>query len=126
MKKKKIILAIIIILLVVNLPVINTEILRKVDAGHFRYSNNDASFTSIQYLDIFSPWIDEWTVWSFISSTRPAARNMEVFRLYKINPLCFWRWRYYILVSRKFRYKSWKEIEPNRVPFVPDNKWQHF
>ncbi len=114
------------IFIIVNLPVVSTTIMGEIDGDHFKYANNDASFTYVQDFDIFRNWISEWTAWGFIEDQKPIARNMEVFRLYRINPLCFWRWRYYILVSRKFNYKSWKEIEPERTPFVPDNMWQDF
>lgn len=126
MKKKWILITALIIVIITNLPIIGTEIMGKIDRNHFRYSNADASFTDIEHFDWMRPWMNEWVVWGFIEAQRPEARNMEVFRLYKINPLCFWRWRYYILVSRKFKYKSWKEIEPNRAPLVPDNMWQDF
>lgn len=126
MKKKWIALTMIIVIIVSNLPVISTALMEKIDGDHFKYANSDASFTSIQPLDIMHPWMNEWVVWGFIEDYRPTQENMEVFRLYRINPLCFWRWRYYLLVSRKFAYKSWKDIEPNRTPYVSDNKWQHF
>ncbi len=126
MKRKWILIFASIIIFIPNLPVIGTTIIRKIDSDHFRYSNANASFTDIEHFDWMRPWISEWTVWAFIENTRPEARNMEVFRLYRINPLCFWRWRYYLMVSRKFGYKSWDKIEPNRVPFVPNNKWQDF
>ncbi|GHE45569.1 hypothetical protein GCM10017764_31010 [Sphingobacterium griseoflavum] len=98
----------------------------EIDKDHFRYANADASFTDIEHFDWMRPWMNEWVVRGFMESQRPTQQHMEVFRLYKINPLCFWRWRYYILVSGKFKYKSWQEIEPNRVPFVDNNKWQDF
>ncbi|MFD2594017.1 hypothetical protein [Sphingobacterium griseoflavum] len=126
MKKKRIFITVAIIIAVSNLPVVSTVLMEKIDKDRFRYSNNDASFTSIQPLDILRPWMDDWVVQGFIESQRPTQENMEVFRLYKINPLCFWRWRYYILVSRKFRYKSWQEIEPHRTPFKGISRWQKF
>jgi len=125
MKRKLIITSIVIA--VPNIPVIGTDlILKKIDGDHFRYANNNASFTSVEYIDSFSPWMDKWVMWFFIEDQRPTSQNMEVFRLYKINPLCFWRWRYYIGISRHFGYKSWKDIKPNRVPYDPENHWQDF
>lgn len=126
MKRKGWLIFVSIVIIIPNLPVIGTGIMDKIDSDHFRYSNNDASFTQVEDFDIKRPWMNEWVVWGFIERTRPEARNMEVFRLYKINPLCFWRWRYYILVSRKFRYKNWERIERDRVPFIPNNMWQDF
>ncbi|WP_164111664.1 MULTISPECIES: hypothetical protein [Sphingobacterium] len=85
MKKRAIVITVFVFLVVVNLPVINTEILRKVDSNHFRYSNADASFTYVQYLDILQPWISEWTVKGFISDQHPSEENKELFRIYRIN-----------------------------------------
>ncbi|MFD2594015.1 hypothetical protein [Sphingobacterium griseoflavum] len=126
MKKKRIAIAAIIVIAFTNLPVISTVLMEKIDKDRFRYANNDASFTYIQEFDILRGWISEWTVRGFIEDQSPKQEDTEVFRLYRINPFYFWRWRYYILVSRKFRYKSWREIEPNRALFVSDNMWQHF
>lgn len=126
MKKRTIIIVSFIILIVVNLPVVNTEILNRIDRDHFRYSNADASFTDIEYFDPLQPWINEWTLERFVRENSPSENNKKVFRIYRINPLCFWRWRYYYVVSWKFEYRSWDEIEPNRAPKIPDNMWQQF
>jgi len=127
MKSKLIIALVVLILTIPNTPIVGTEILYRIDEGYFRYANSDASYTSVEHIDVFSIWMNEWAVWGFIEDQRPTSENMEVFRLYKINPLCFWRWRYYIAVSRNFRYKNWKDIEPNRVPYDPENiRWQKF
>ncbi len=126
MKKKWMLIAILVIIAVPNLPIIGTEILARVDDDSFRYSNANASFTVVEDIDIMRGWMDEWVIWGFIEDQRPTQDNMQVYRLYHINPLCFWRWRYYLSVSRKFDYKSWKEIEPNRVPFKGKSRYQHF
>ncbi|MDR2282947.1 MAG: hypothetical protein LBE37_07060 [Sphingobacterium sp.] len=126
MKKRAVFITIFVFFIVVNLPVINTEILKRVDGDHFRYSNADASFTYIQFLDVLQPWISDWTVARFARERHPSEENKQVFRIYRINPLCFWRWRYYWVVSRNFEYRSWKQIEPQRTPRIPDNMWQQF
>lgn len=126
MKRRAIGITVLVFLAVVNLPVVNTEILKRVDGDHFRYSNANGSFTYIQYMDILQPWVSEWTVKRFISDQHPSDEYKELFRIYRINPLCFWRWRYYWIVSRNFKYRSWDEIVPNRVPRVPGNMWQKF
>ena len=126
MKNKWIVLTVIIVIIVSNLPIVSTVLMDKIDRNHFKYANADASFTIIQPFDILRPWMNEDVVWRFNENQRPRAENREIFRLYQINPLCFWRWRYYLLVSISFRYKSWKDIEPNRTPLVPDNMWQQF
>jgi len=124
--KKIIFIMLSTMLLITNTPIIGTEILKAIDGDHFRYSNANAAFTSIQYIDIYAPWMNKWTTYGFIEDTRPQMANMEVFRLYRISPLCFWRWRYYLTVSRHFTYRDWEKIKPNRVPFKPSNRWQDF
>ena len=126
MKKRAIVIIVFVFLIVVNLPVINTEILKRVDGEHFRYSNANGSLTTVEHIDILQPWMSEWTVGRFARERHPSDENKEMFRIYRINPLCFWRWRYYWVVGRKFKYRSWDEIEPNRVPRIPDNMWQQF
>jgi hypothetical protein len=126
MKRKFIIGIVLSVLVIPNTPIIGTEILKAIDGDHFRYSNANAAFTGIEYMDVFSPWMSKWVTYGFIEATRPQMANMEIFRLYRINPLCFWRWRYYLTVSRHFEYRDWETIKPNRVPFKPSNKWQKF
>lgn len=126
--KKKIIIWSIVVIIVSNLPYVNKEVLNLVDSGRFRYSNADASFTRIDAFYVIKPGLvdkefDEKLLETYLN---PTDENKEIFRLYRINPLCFWRWRYYLLTSRHFKYKSWKEIEPNRAPKDPDNLFQWF
>ncbi|MEE6126017.1 hypothetical protein V2E39_01310 [Chryseobacterium arthrosphaerae] len=126
MKRKFITGIILSVLVIPNTPVIGTEILKAIDGDHFRYANANASFTSIQYIDTYTPWMSKWVTYGFIYDTKPEMVNMEIFRLYRINPLCFWRWRYYLTVSKNFEYRDWEKIKPNRVPFKPLNRWQDF
>ncbi|MBD1433246.1 hypothetical protein H8B06_10440 [Sphingobacterium sp. DN00404] len=117
--KKKVIIWIVAVVVVSNLPIINGEILRGVDSEYFRYSNADATFTYIDHFGFksggyFNKRVSEEGIKRDLNSQ---GDTIEIFRLYRINPLCFWRWSYYIIVSRQFRYKSWKEIEPRREPF---------
>ena len=127
MKWKYVVFIFIAAAIITNLPVINKNFMLLFDGeGHFRYSNADASFTQVQRLGFKDPNISDWSINNFIEDTQPAPENREVYRLYRINPLCFWRWTYYIGVSRDFKYKSWKEIEPNRIPYNPNHRWQNF
>ncbi|WP_312716905.1 hypothetical protein [Sphingobacterium multivorum] len=126
MKRKFITGIILSVLVIPNTPVIGTEILKAIDGDHFRYANANASFTSIQYIDTYTPWMSKWVTYGFIYDTKPEMVNMEIFRLYRINPLCFWRWRYYLTVSKNFEYRDWEKIKPNRVPFKQLNRWQDF
>ncbi|AYZ36179.1 hypothetical protein EGY07_11600 [Chryseobacterium indologenes] len=126
MKRKFIIGIVLSVLVIPNTPIIGTEIVKAIDGDHFRYANANAAFTSIDYMEVYQPWISKWTTFGFIHDTKPEMVNMEIFRLYRINPLCFWRWRYYLTVSKNFEYRDWEKIKPNRVPFKPLNKWQDF
>ncbi|WP_156307440.1 hypothetical protein [Sphingobacterium endophyticum] len=125
--KWKTILIIITILNISNLPIINKNILLVADGQNpFRYSNSNASYTKEDTFGFKDLFINDWSINRFIEEARPSKENQQIFRLYKINPLCFWRWSYYISISRKFPYKSWDEIEPKRVPFDAENMWQEF
>ncbi len=99
MKKRTIIITVIVTFIIVNLPIVNTEILKRVDGDHLRYSNANGSFTYIQYFDMLQPWISDWTAERFALERYPSEENKEVFRIHKINPLCFWRWRYYWVIT---------------------------
>lgn len=97
----------------VNLPYVSDFVLNTIDVDHFRYSNADGSYTMIETFSLKSGIYDresmEWM--------NHNEKNKEVFRVYRINPLCFWRWRYYWKYSTQFNYKNWKEIEAIREPF---------
>lgn len=126
--KKKIIIWSIVVIGISNLPVINKEILRNIDSEHFCYANADGSFTRKEHFGFKSSgYISKKRAESWLAARlSPTEPNKEVFRLYRINPLCFWRWKYYLTSSKDFRYKNWKEIEPNRIPYDPDNPLQRF
>lgn len=64
----------------------------------------------------------------FIKETSPAKENQKLYRLYKINPLCFWRWNNYLKNSIHFEYKDWENIEKNRQKKGIDTNstWQKF
>jgi hypothetical protein len=127
MKRKLIRGSILFILALPNLPVVGTAILGEIDQGYFSYSNVDGTYTGIQHIDIFSPWMNKTVAYYFTEDTRPKAANMEIYRLYTINPLCFWRWRYYFTVSRHFTYRNWDEIKKNRsTPPALNSRWQKF
>lgn len=127
MKTKKIIIISSAIIILSNLPFINHDILSAIDKGHFRYSNANGSCTVIETLNYKSgAFIKEDREEMIRNYLNPAEENIELFRIYRINPLCFWRWSHYILVSKNFRYKNWGEIKEKREPFNPDNQLQDF
>ncbi|MCT1532166.1 hypothetical protein M3B46_14285 [Sphingobacterium daejeonense] len=92
----------------------------------FKYSNLNASFTQQESFAFKDSYLTNWSINRFIEETHPSNEDKQVYRLYKINPLCFWRWSYYISISRNYKYKSWNEIEKNRVPYNQENMWQDF
>lgn len=125
--KKKIIIWSGVIIIISNLPIVNEWVLRDLDPKYFQYSNADASLTKEDCFFLRSNLLSKEFFEKLIEiNLDPTENNMEVFRLYRINPLCFWRWKYYWTISREFRYKSWKEIEQNRVPYATDNPFQDF
>ena len=127
MKWKFILVTIVIIVIIVNLPIVNKNVLLMMDGNNpFKYSNLNASFTQQESFAFKDSYLTNWSINRFIEETHPSNENKQVYRLYKINPVCFWRWSYYISISRNYKYKSWNEIEKNRVPYNPENMWQDF
>lgn len=128
-RTKKIgIIIVITIVLASNVPIFNLGLLAMLDDGKLRYSNADGSCTRIEKFNYFSGLIEKDNIEVGIKSRIPPPKedNTEMYRLYKMNPLCFWRWSYYLIVSKDFKYKDWKEIEPNRAPYDSDNIGQQF
>lgn len=123
---KKAIIFLSIFIFCVNIPIINKPILEYIDKDHFKYSNADASFTYKEDFGFKSPYLNKIATERFIIENNPNENNKELFRLYKINPLCFWRWSYYLIVSINYKYHNWKDIELNRTPKMEDNIWQSF
>jgi len=130
MKTKKYLLRFIYVYLIAgfisNLPFVNSYLLHRFDGDLFKYSNANASFTLHEIFDFkFSP-ISQRLIDRYITEFHPDKKNQQVYRLYRINPLCLWRWSHYLITSRDYEYRSWKEIEPNRVPYHPENRYQDF
>jgi len=115
-----------ILVIICHLPFVGKSILHEIDKGRFRYSNRDGSYTSIQGFG-FKDGL--YTRNRLAPSSDPALSDpkvQQIYRLYKINWLCFWRWQLYIVSSLKFEYKNWKEIEKQRVPYDKNNYRQDF
>lgn len=115
MKKKTILIVVGIILLVPNLPVINKYVAHRTDEGYFRYANLDGSFIATQRFSFKSPGFSTVGFEEFIKNTSPAKENRKLYRLYKINPLCFWRWNNYLQIGVHFDYMDPKVIEQNML-----------
>ncbi len=118
--------AFLFIAFIANLPIIGKQLLHDIDQDHFRYSNLNASFTRVESFGFKDGYISKWGTRRFVEENNPAPENRTIYRLYRINPLCFWRWSYYLFTSRDYPFNDWKEIEKNRVPYVTGNMWQDF
>ncbi|MDR6513691.1 MULTISPECIES: hypothetical protein [Bacteroidota] len=118
MKKKKMKKAILIfvgiILLIPNLPFIGKDISHQLDEGYYRYANLDGSYTITQDFDFKSPGFSDLHFKYWVKMTSPPQENRKLYRLYKINPLCFWRWQNYLVNGVHFDYMDPKVIEKNR------------
>lgn len=130
MNKKTIIILIICVLAFPNTPIIRKFITVKVDNDYYRYSNCNGSFTFLQDFSFKSPGFSMSPFKRFIEETSPSKENRTLYRLYRINPLCFWRWHRYIINSVHFDYMDWEEIEQRRNSSNKEEKkmsrWQDF
>ncbi len=112
-KFKKIIVVLLIIVFV-NLPYISDFILNTIDINHFRYSNANGSFTMRETFSLKSGIYDRESM-EWMNKDK---QNKQVYRLYPINPFCFWRWGYYLNYSLSFDYKDWEDVRIIRDPYV--------
>jgi len=130
---KKIIYFVLTVLIVSNLPVFTHYIAYKVDNNYYQLSNYNGSFTAIITFGFKDGgWSGIYTGFDgFISETNPPSRSRIMYRIYRINPLCFWRWYHYFMMSRHFPYMDWEEIKNRRgYDKMPreqlNNRWQNF
>ena len=89
------------------------------DGSYYRYSNNNGSVTFIEFkardFEMMNRWFQSYR------QVHPEADSI-MYRLFKKNPLAFWRWRQYCWGKRyKLPYKSWSEIKFVRGK-DPENK----
>ncbi len=111
---KTIIIVLTTILLIPNLPFIGKDISHRLDEGYFRYSNLDGSYEITQDFHFKSPGFETFGFEQWIKRTSPSEENRKLYRLYKINPLCFWRWSNYLRHGVHFDYMNPNVIEINR------------
>lgn len=108
MKTKKYLLRFIYVYLIAgfisNLPFVNGYLLHRLDGDLFKYSNADASYTNHDTFSFKSPSISQWAIDRYIADTHPEKKNQKIYRLYRINPLCFSRWKNYLVNSINFEY----------------------
>jgi hypothetical protein len=112
--KKKIFFLIGILLILINAPILNNFILYHTDNNTFKYSNLNGTFTCIDRFAFKDLGLTDLAFDLFIKETNQDKKDSELFRLYKINPLCFWRWNYYLTKSLNYKYKDWDKIASSK------------
>ncbi len=130
MKKRTVVVLAICVLALPNLPFINKYIAVQIDGDYYRYSNRDGFYTYLQDMSFKSPGFSTRGLERFSEQTSPPREDRTLYRLYHINPLCFWRWHKYVVEGRHFDYMDWEEIEKRRDLANKGNtklsKWQDF
>ncbi len=109
-----------------NVPPVKYVFRLLFDEYHYRYSNQSGSLTYVEFKAH-----DIRGLYRKVNSYKtafPHASDTVVFRLYKRNLLCFWRWGEYIYDSRyKIKYKNWETIKALRgYDLQYSNNWQDF
>ncbi|KKO89170.1 hypothetical protein AAW12_23890 [Sphingobacterium sp. Ag1] len=112
--KKVTIIVLATILLIPNLPFIGKDISHQLDEGYYQYANLDGSYTITQDFNFKSPGFSSLHFEYWVKITSPAQENRKLYRLYKINPLCFWRWKNYLFNGVHFDYMAPNIIEKNK------------
>jgi hypothetical protein len=112
--KKKIFFLIGILLILINAPILNNFILYHTDNNTFKYSNLNGTFTCRDRFGCKDLGLTDLEFDLFIKETNQDKKDSELFRLYKINPLCFWRWNYYLTKSLNYKYKDWDKIASSK------------
>ncbi|MEB4760808.1 hypothetical protein OZN48_09940 [Chryseobacterium indologenes] len=113
MMRKAIMIVLTTMIVVPNLPFIGKDISHRLDEGYFRYSNLDGSYQITQDFHFKSPGFETFGFEQWIKRTSPSEENRKLYRLYKINPLCFWRWSNYLRHGVHFDYMDPSVIEQN-------------
>lgn len=121
MIKRAIFIVLGIMLLIPNIPFIGKDIDHWLDEGYYRYANLDGSYMITQDFHFKSPGFSTFGFEQFIKEKSPAKENRKLYRLYKINPLCFWRWSNYLNHGVHFDYMDPKVIERNIQKKKRDN-----
>lgn len=115
---KKLILVLVTILIVIsNLPFVKE--MAGINFDYYRYSNYDGSITVHEIFSQNRVMSKKFALGEIDNKEYlvrfPMQEDRIIFRLFKINPLCFWRWGEYIYDWRfRLPYKSWNEIYKKR------------
>ena len=115
-----------LLIILSNLPPLKHILGLAIDEYHYRYSNINGSLTYVEFKAH-----DIKGMYRSLSSYKthfPNANDTIMYRLYKRNLLCFWRWGEYIYDQRyKLPYKRWTEIRKRRgYDLEYSNNWQDF
>lgn len=110
---KAILIVLAAMIVIPNLPFIGKDIHHRLDEGYFRYSNIDGSYMITQDFHFKSPGFETFGFEYWIKKTSPPEENRKLYRLYKMNPLCFWRWSNYLRHGVHFDYMAPSIIQKN-------------
>lgn len=133
------------IILISNVYPINNWVDTFLDENHYAYSNGDGTVTHIYNafkdgefnvphdlstarLDPRQPRMDttgglvELPAGTLLRRSYPDA-DTTMYRLFRKNPLTFWRWKYYIIGNEKYDYpyRNWHDILSKRPFKKPEN-----
>lgn len=118
-RKKTVILIVLAFILVANWPLVKN--VTGLNDGYYRYSNQSGTYTAletpIQNRMYKKPPGGRWIINApnWYSCKAMPQTDTVVYRLFKINPLKFWRWGEYIFDWRyRMPYENWEEIEKRR------------
>lgn len=113
-KRRKFLITIVVVIILSNTWPFSAILKIMVDGDmYYRYSNFDGSNTSYE----FKSWTFEMakSQQERCIKSHPEQKDKNLYRLFKINPFAFWRWKLYLFDERyKLPYKDWGEIERKR------------
>ena len=124
--KKTITILVLIFIIMSNLPPVQSLYDLSFDEDLYRYSNCDGSVTFQEiYFKNRDYTIAELLYSDYIKKHNEA--DCKFYRLFKINPLAFWRWRYYLFDKRyRLEYKNWNDILIIRGDIKSKSGYQDF
>jgi hypothetical protein len=107
------VLGLIAFIIIANVPPIKNIYHMIFDEYHYRYSNENGSFTFVEFKARDTKMM--YRIMHGYKQLHPQSKDTTAYRLFKKNILCFWRWGEYFYDKRyKMPYKSWKEIKRRR------------
>lgn len=97
-----------------------------IDEYHYRYSNNNGTLTYVEYKSHDTKGLLRGL--NSYKKSFPESKDTIIYRLFKKDILCFWRWGDYIFDKRyKIPYRNWKKIVKERgYKLKYSTNWQDF